>query len=616
MKRIIWIIIFLYWLSFSYWLSIDAIWASCTQSSNWVRCLCKESKCEINVSKFIGFVWANAQCTDKNSSLSWSKVVIDLSVNWKNKVASRTCYSNILSWEYDYSDCKVQWAWNKNEINCVQTIENLRPVYWYSLTKQPDFTKPINNVVTLKIEEDINTDNCSDKKANNLDLCTMSFLVKEWKNTIKWNKWIIWNWKNNITNLNLWNHCLNSVESINCWINKWLNIKTETLNNWKTITFKLTSVIPVSINSISFNMWWDKVNFDKKIYSFLKLFKWELSWITSDWKTSIIKIWNSQLIWLKLIDESWLSLSPTITKYKDSLMWKDPDYVVLDKVDEWNINWYISVKWNVNYEWTGLIWTAILKTNPKISYTLNWNTVKYSLSSTLNPNDNDSILSNDAKLKGVKIIWLSQSVWKQMLTDYSLVNISEIAKSEVKSTMTKKISTLLRWIKDGTLEKGIIQYRWNQLLSRINLNWVSLLIINGWDLTIDMDVNKNFWIVCLDTDNNIYNNNWWNVIINNNVKYINASIYWDWWLLWKWWKDQLVIKWQVITSNTIWWAIKWSSGSYLLPGWKSSNDHNLALKYDLNYLRNWNDNYNSSKNLWFNDYPLVIIYEKSDIFNK
>lgn len=615
MKKIFWLLVILSWISFSFWLSIDATGSTCTQSGNWVRCLCNEPRCEIIVSKFIWFVWANAQCTDKNSSLTWSNVVIDLWVNWKNRVANRTCYANILSWEFDYSDCKVQWTWNNNEINCVQTIENLRPVYWYSLTKQPDFTKPINNIVTLKIQEDISS-NCTDKKANNKDLCTLSYVVKEWKNNIKSNKWIIWNWKNTITNLNFGNFCLNSAENTNCWINKWLNIINETLNNWKAINFKITSMVPVSINNISFNLWWDKVIFNSKVYSFLKLFKWELTWLTTDWKTTTIKIWNSQILGLKVIDESWLTLTPQITKYKESLMWKDIDYVVLEKIDNWILNSYISVKWNVNYVWSWLIWTAILKANPIVNYTLNWNVIKYTLSSTFNPLDNESIYSNEWNLKWVKIVWLSQSVWKQMLTDYSLVNISDISKSEIKSTITRKISTLLRWITDWTLEKWVIQYRWNQLLSKINLNWVNLLIINWWDLTIDIDVNKNIWIVCLDTDNNIYNNNWWNIIINNNVKFMNASIYWDWWLLWKWWNDQLVIKWQVITSNTIWWAIKWTSWNYLLPWWKNTSDHSLALKYDLNYLRNWNNNFDSSKNLWFNEFPLIIIYEKSEIFSK
>ncbi|MEF2175903.1 MAG: hypothetical protein V3575_05500 [Candidatus Absconditabacteria bacterium] len=615
MKKLLGLLVILSGISFSFGLSIDATGSTCTQSGNWVRCLCQQPKCEINVSKFIGFVGANAQCTDKNSSLAGSGVEIDLSVNGKNKVANRTCYTNILSWEYDYSDCKVQGTWSNNEINCVQTIENLRPVYGYSLTKQPDFTKPINNIVTLKIQEDFNG-NCTDKKANNSDLCTISYIVKEGNNSIKGNKGIIWNGKNTITSLNLGNHCLNSVDNINCGLNKRLNIKTESLNNGKTINFKITSIVPASINKISFNLGGDKVFFNNKVYSFLKLFKGELSGLSSEGKNSTIKIGNSQLIGLKLIDENGLGLSPQITNYKESLTGKDKDYVVLDKIDSGTINGYISIRGNINYVGTGLIGNTILKTDPKISYNLNGNSIKYPLTSSLNPNDNESIFSDDATLKGVKVIGLSQSVGKQMLTDYSLVNISEISKSQIKSTISKNISTLLRGIKDGTLEKGIIQYRGNQLLSKINLNGVNLLIINGGDLTIDVDINKNLGIVCLDKDKDIYNDNGGNIIINNNVKFINASIYGDGGLIGKGGEDQLVIKGQVITSNTIGGAIKGSSGTYILPGGKATTDHNLALKYDLNYLRNGNENFNTNKNQGFDNYPLVIIYEKSDIFSK
>lgn len=73
---------------------------------------------------------------------------------------------------------------------------------------------------------------------------------------------------------------------------------------------------------------------------------------------------------------------------------------------------------------------------------------------------------------------------------------------------------------------------------------------------------------------------------------------------------QLVIKWSILTRNTIGWAVKWSSGKYILPGWELTDNFDKAMMYDLNYIRRWNWNQDSTKNWWNND-NLVIIYNSS-----
>lgn len=96
-----------------------------------------------------------------------------------------------------------------------------------------------------------------------------------------------------------------------------------------------------------------------------------------------------------------------------------------------------------------------------------------------------------------------------------------------------------------------------------------------------------------------------NIYIQPSVRYIQSAIYADGGIISTGFKpgedtigsykdsairtntlsEQLVIKGSLFTRNTIGGAIKGTSRKYVLPGGSSTNDFDVAMMYDLNYLR-------------------------------
>jgi hypothetical protein len=182
---------------------------------------------------------------------------------------------------------------------------------------------------------------------------------------------------------------------------------------------------------------------------------------------------------------------------------------------------------------------------------------------------------------------------------------------------------ILDWVK--YIEWEDISISWN------NLDYETLVIKN-WNVIIDWNLNTSWnklWIMVLKDsyDTNYDYINSWNIYINNNVTYINALFYADWWIISSQngnpytedstsrtydLNNQLTIKWSIFTRNTIWWAVL-SWWYYIMPGGSKTNDFDKAMIYDLNYLRRWNNwcdkDWNSvCTNNWEYREPVVIIY--------
>ncbi len=74
-------------------------------------------------------------------------------------------------------------------------------------------------------------------------------------------------------------------------------------------------------------------------------------------------------------------------------------------------------------------------------------------------------------------------------------------------------------------------------------------------------------------------------------------------------KKQLLFYGTIVSRNTVWWSILWVDGKYTLPGWKKTDDLDLASLFDIAFLRIWYEGYdslpNSKFNNWVDDYVIV-----------
>lgn len=250
-------------------------------------------------------------------------------------------------------------------------------------------------------------------------------------------------------------------------------------------------------------------------------------------------------------------------------------------------------KWQKAVEALSKVILEIPKNKLKISYDIKHNwfdwKARYDLSG--------------AKLDGcefttlwVKVIWWTQSQWNAVATGQKS-NISDLSRADLIWNISKNASNLTRWMKSWEILNGVKYIEWKtETISGNNLNFETIIVKN-WNLFIENDLNtsgKKLWIIVLKDNYNVLGNETtWNIYISNNVKTIKASIFASWairsadknWIPYSDDKlfNKLDILWTVFTKNTIWWAVvEWE---YKLPGGKTTNDFELAQKFDLNFIR-------------------------------
>lgn len=146
------------------------------------------------------------------------------------------------------------------------------------------------------------------------------------------------------------------------------------------------------------------------------------------------------------------------------------------------------------------------------------------------------------------------------------------------------------------------------------------IIVDWADVIIDNDIIQDTNIkTIIALKNSSWNN--WKIWITKNVKNITAILVTDRSVLsWDWSnnysenvaKNQLYIKWSIISYNTIWWS---SSTPTKCPFYISSCTYDEAKKYDFNnfrYYYKWLwDEYKASNatKTWYDTAPLIVEYD-------
>jgi hypothetical protein len=268
-----------------------------------------------------------------------------------------------------------------------------------------------------------------------------------------------------------------------------------------------------------------------------------------------------------------------------------------------------------------------------ISYTLDEKSVKYYLSpedgwvtkwDNMSPPPKVQITTNNpipiTKTNPVEFLWVRVIWWIQWWGNSEFTwqnqNISSISSMESRTQIRKNAYTYTSSMTKWQIVNWVRYEEWNVAIwgETWDLNYETLVVKNGnviinWNLNTNN--NKLLWIIVIKDGYSVTEDweNSWNVYVTPEVQNINAIIYADWWLisvqdytdnkvtfydidstarsqqLWR----QLYMNWSLFTRNTIWWAVltNQTDWKYTLPWWTKTTEFNLALQYDLNYVRRW-----------------------------
>ncbi|EKD44540.1 MAG: hypothetical protein ACD_71C00106G0002 [uncultured bacterium (gcode 4)] len=431
------------------------------------------------------------------------------------------------------------------------------------------------------------------------------------------------------------------------WVG-WIN----TTNDNGEVFFTVKSVAPWVFSEkfkISMKTMWDNnyqdVGETQDIYidswnenSFKKPFIWELSVISSPYKLNIGTVLTMQLNIIKKENIS----EYVIEQFRDQLNISDSiNQEIVDKEFAVSLNENPTIDFRIESrtdDWAKSAPGIIIQWNPIVSYTLWWQIIRFRLSTTDNASDLIYIsLWGVVMNNTLKVVWSLQWQWKQTLV-WQQNNFSDISKSDMRAIIRKNAYILIREMSSGQIINGVKYIEWDSTLSWEPI-YETLIIKNG-NLTISDNFNTNnkkFGIIVLRDDATKIN--FGNIYILPWVRYIHSVMYSDGGIISTgFWNDtignykdsvtrtnilnrQLVIKGSLFTRNTIGWAIKGSLGKYILPWGSLTNDFNLAMMYDLNYLRRWNTWYdilglNGSKNYNNeNSDNVVIIFDSNSQTN-
>ncbi|MDD3302386.1 MAG: hypothetical protein PHN31_02445 [Candidatus Gracilibacteria bacterium] len=298
-----------------------------------------------------------------------------------------------------------------------------------------------------------------------------------------------------------------------------------------------------------------------------------------------------------------------------------------------NRNLEFDAKINTSINGTSANGTIGLKTNPNpiITYNLGGNSIKYYITSDAGIYDTTPIsISDNKKFIGVKVIGELQGQGKQVITGQNS-NFSDISKQDTRTTIRKNAYKYITNMTSGQILNKIKYIEGDYTISG-EINYETLIIKDG-NVTINGDLNtnnKNFGIIVLSDGYDVTNGyiGKGNIYITPNVKSINAIIYADGGLIsannsgnpytidtpnrTNELQNQLILKGSLFTRNTIGGSI-YSGGEYILPGGAKTTDFNLAMIYDLNYVRRGiNSCLESSPGICkYTDGAFVIIYNSS-----
>lgn len=282
---------------------------------------------------------------------------------------------------------------------------------------------------------------------------------------------------------------------------------------------------------------------------------------------------------------------------------------------------------------TSIVPSIYIDKNPIISYSIGGTTVQYRLSAGESGGDDTIISLGGQEINGLKVFGNLQGTGKQVLTNQDS-NFTDISASSMRSVIKRNAYRIIAGMTNGQTVNGVKYVEGNYTLSG-NPDYETLVVKNG-NVTIAGNVNtsgKKFGIIVMrDNTSDTMNAN---IYVMPNVQYVNAIIYADGGLISSGYKSgedtiafykdsparsaalyrQLVLKGSLFTWNTIGGAVLGSSGQYTLPSGTTTTDFDIAMAYDLNYVRRSNSGWDKpSSSGGTSDYnegsaePFVIIY--------
>lgn len=600
---------------------------------------------------------ADKMFADSNINISWIYYKIVWEVWWvKDKVNGVTLTIKkdaITKWVSSISTTE-KWINDRNFWNLIFNlkVKTASCEKWNETSCVTTTSIPADNY-WLEILFTYNWNKVWEPLATGLLIKTNNDYTKVWNlNTIiNW-----WTYANNSDNYKLcqnitdsyWNKYSNmtNIEAILSWnwfyldqinnIWEWIDIYNTSFNN-SEVCFNIKSYSPwkksltFNIAFPTYNLNWDISGYKQlsliKEIIFNKPFSWTLSIVNASKK---LEIWPSLNMLLNVIAKSNLSIY-SINDFSSSIiLWDNTNHEFVNfpslviNSDNKKYNFSIDAKTDA---WINIAPKIITNPNPVISYVLWWKSVKYYINNTEDPAITSNLFIDWIswnQISWVKIIWTSQTSGKAAVTN-KIVNFSDLSKSTMRSVIKRNASIITKWLTEWKILNWVIYYNWDTKISEIkNLSDVETLVIKNWNLIIDRNLMKEKFGIIVTRDDNS-KENLWNIYVIPGVTYISAIIYADWWIIssnnnWIPYtsdtdtrtndlSNQLVIKWSTFTRNTIWWAVKGTSGKYILPGWTLTSDFNKAMMYDLNYVRRSNDwwDLNKDKNN-NNSNNVVIIY--------
>lgn len=563
--------------------------------------------------------------------------VISTSSNTQN-----SCSSYISSWSTTWSQCSVNWVWWPNgTIQCTQsashssnyswcwsqvctttysdgvaTWTSCGPCTWCPWNAPRPTVSSATKTISLNLSNPtlITNNAYANNSDKNIIRVWISWNTNQNRNIVFWVQWVFNNFID-LSNVSS-NRISNTWEALN--INYSNSINTISPNS-TILNIEVASRSPLLISwaKIWFKAWSTQMVLNNVSYNFKKPFTWKIetwdnvndnwNWapvLWTQWKYRLLLDQKSNLTW------NWLQ-NYTLNDFSSRVESTNSDLEIQWTTLSWST--LTSKQWTIFTTRINTSETATSMPSPELQinlaevyYTLWGQTVWYYLSENDWWNDTTVVKTSGSEFAWVLIIWSLQWGWKSEFT-WQEANISELSTSQLRNGIRKNAYSYIRSMNSWDIIGWVKYVEWDY---EIEANpTYDTLVVKDWNVIIWTDLNtsldKVLWIIVLKDNYDVSNwyNNWWNVYVKPWVKKINAFIYSDWVFIsvdnnanvfptdsierTNQLRNQLIMNGSLFSRNTIWWSIlAW--WDYTLPWGSKTTNFDLAMQYDLNYVRRWN----------------------------
>jgi len=402
-----------------------------------------------------------------------------------------------------------------------------------------------------------------------------------------------------------------------------------------TISLKARAPIGTDAWEIAFDISGYRVVFPNLSYIFQKPFIGILEWTS--------RLWTKRKYTLTAQQKTPLSADDlNLYLRKSSIGFTVDEYFTLEDVNigsQNNEKRDFTARINSSSATPSLSEIPVLSIAPfSIAYMLGGQKVSYLLSGQENYNDMTPIQNSGEDFLWVHILG---SVQKSGNTHLAGENFSAMNTEQERNKIRQHAYTLIKNSKHNSVVNGVKYIQWEDITLPDNdtRSYHTLIVENG-NVFIKNNISKrqkkNIGVLQKNYDVNTGFTGKGNILISQNVTEIHALLYADRALLSanpskqvlsedtlarsRVLQKQLHIYGSVFSRNTVGWALR-KDDTYLLAWSKKTDNFDLAMIYDLNYLRRGNDGCDKNGNgncidSW--EYPdaTIIHYEKNTLFEK